>query len=57
MLGGHELSQKISKQITITSNLKALVQKYNSGEWESHPRILTIQEVCRFIFKKVSRVR
>ena len=45
--GGHELSQKISKQITsITSNLRNLLQKYNSSEWENHPRILTIQQVC-----------
>lgn len=45
--GGHELSQKINKQITsITSNLRSLLQKYNSGEWENYPRTLTIQQVC-----------
>ena len=46
-VGGHELSQKISKQITsITSNLRSLLQKYNSKEWENYPRTLTIQQVC-----------
>ena len=46
-IGGHELSQKISKQITsITGSLKALVEKYNEHEWNKHPRVITMNEVC-----------
>lgn len=45
--GGHKLSQKLSKQITvITGNLKVLLRRFNESEWEELPRIITIQEVC-----------
>lgn len=49
LLGGHHLSQRLSKQITAcTSSLKVFVLKYNHEEWNEHPRQLTLQDVfCR----------